>query len=99
MKSYGEKWEGSTLKVEAFVDRKIEDGGEQPRTPSSTNANAEPLRILEIEGVHDKHTSESYNYKIDLGEERVLAGDVLNVDIRLIGGTTAKIMGMLFCRM
>jgi hypothetical protein len=99
MKSYGEKWEGSTLKVEAFVDRKIEDGGEQPRTPSSTNANAEPLRILEIEGVHDKHTSESYNYKIDLGEERVLAGDVLNVDIRLIGGTTAKIMGMMFCRM
>ena len=99
MKSYGEKWEGSTLKVEAFVDRKIEDGGEQPRTPSSTNANAEPLRILEIEGVHDKHTSESYNYKLDLGEERVLAGDVLNVDIRLIGGTTAKIMGMLFCRM
>jgi hypothetical protein len=96
MKSYGEKWEGSTLKVEAFVDRKIEGGG-QPRTPSSTAA--EPLRSLEIEGVHDKHTSESYNYKLDLGEERVLAGDVLNVDIRLIGGTTAKIMGMLFCRM
>jgi hypothetical protein len=96
MKSYGEKWEGSTLKVEAFVDRQIEGGG-QPRTPSSTAA--EPLRSLEIEGVHDKHTSESYNYKLDLGEERVLAGDVLNVDIRLIGGTTAKIMGMLFCRM
>jgi len=96
MKSYGEKWEGSKFKVEAFVDRKIEDGG-QPRTPSSTAA--EPLRSLEIEGVHDKHTSESYNYKIDLGEERVLAGDVLNVDILLIGGTTAKITGMLFCRM
>ena len=96
MKSYGEQWEGSKFKVEAFVDRKIEDGG-QPRTPFSTAA--EPLRSLEIEGVHDKHTSESYNYKIDLGDERVLAGDVLNVNIRLTGGTTAKIMGMLFCRM
>jgi len=96
MKSYGEKWEGSKFKVEAFVHRNIEGGG-RPRTPSSSAG--EPLRSLEIEGVHDKHTSESYNYKIDLGKERVLAGDILNVEIRLIGGTTAKITGMMFCRM
>ena len=86
MKSYGEKWEGSRIKVDAVIDRK---NGE---------ASSKPMRSLEIEGVHDKHTSETYVYKIDFGEERALPGDVLNVHIQLVGGTTAKIMGMMFCR-
>jgi hypothetical protein len=86
MKSYGEKWEDSRFKVDVFIAR------------NSGEASSNPLRSLEIEGVHNKHTSENFDYKIDLGEKRALPGDVLNVHIQLVGGTTAKIMGMMFCR-
>jgi hypothetical protein len=93
MKSYGEKWDGSKVRVEMFIDRK----GYDQQTTGVTRS-LEPLRTLDIEGFHSKKTSESYDYKVDLGDERVLVGDTLRVSIKLIGGNTSKIMGMLFCR-
>lgn len=86
MKSYGDKWEGSKVKIDAFVDRKGDS------SPSS-----EPLRTIYVEGFHDKKTSESYDYKVDLGESQVQVGDNLRIHMKLIGGSTAKVMGMLLC--
>ncbi len=83
MQSYGEKWANSTIEVKAKVIR----GGE--RITEET---------MQMKGYHAKNTSESFNYKMDLGKKRAINGDQLFVDITLVGGTTFKIMGMMFCR-
>ena len=54
---------------------------------------------MQIKGFHAKHTSESYNYKMHLGEIKAVGGDELIVDVNLVGGTTFQIMGMMFCRL
>ena len=53
---------------------------------------------MEIEGFHDTETSESFNFNLDLGEDRAMEGDALVIDVKLVGGTTFKIMGMMFCQ-
>jgi len=85
MTSYGDKWKDSKVRVDAFVDRNGEN--------SSTN----PVKSLEIEGSHDRDTSEIYNHKLDLGSDQALPMDVLRVRFTLLGGTTFKFMGMAFC--
>eukprot|EP00979_Chaetoceros_neogracilis_P005145 scaffold897_cov185-Chaetoceros_neogracile.AAC.3 len=85
MTSYGDKWKDSIVRVDAFVDRNGE-------TPS-----ADPAKSLDIEGFHDRHTSETYNHKLDLGSYQALPKDVLRVRITLLGGTTFKFIGMAFC--
>lgn len=85
MTSYGDKWKDSKVRVDAFVDRNGE-------TPS-----ADPAKSLDIEGFHDRHTSETYNHKLDLGSDQALPKDVLRVRITLLGGTTFKFIGMAFC--
>jgi len=83
MQSYGEKWANSKIVVKASVFRNGEQAAEQS---------------MEMEGFHAKQTSESFNYKMDLGENKALEGDELVVDVNMAGGTTFKIMGMMFCR-
>lgn len=85
MTSYGEKWEGSKIRVDAFVDR---SGKGKAKIPTNT---------MEIVGFHDRHTSETYNYKLDLEEERAFSKDILRVRITLVGGSTFKFMGMAIC--
>jgi hypothetical protein len=85
MTSYGDKWKDSKVRVDAFVDRNGE-------TPS-----ADPAKSLDIKGFHDRHTSETYNHKLDLGSDQALPKDVLRVRITLLGGTTFKFIGMAFC--
>jgi len=86
MQSYGDKWAGSKIEVRASV---FKDGdGQQAAVEQS----------LEIEGFHDSQTSESFNFALDLGEDRAVEGDSLVIDVKLVGGSTFKIMGMMFCR-
>ena len=91
-RSYGERWEGSTLRVEAW------SGGTL-------------LARRDIEGYHDKNTSETYNIKMRLdgagvdgdgdarggGEGGAVAGSDLRIMFELVGGSTFKISGMAIC--
>lgn len=85
MKSYGEKWKDSKVRIEAYVDRSGE-------SPSHT-----PAKTLEISGIHDRHTSETYNHYLDLGSQEATSQDSLRIKFVLIGGNTFKFMGMAFC--
>lgn len=82
MKSYGEKWAESKIKVDAFVIRNGQEGEHQE---------------AEIEGFHMKNTSEVYTTKVKLDDKGALKGNKLHVNIQLVGGSTFKLMGMMFC--
>jgi len=85
MTSYGEKWEGSQILVEPLIERKGD----------SKTENAKTMHIM---GYHDKHTSETYNYKLDLGDDMgIMPKDTLRIRITLVGGMTFKFMGMAIC--
>ena len=84
MTSYGDKWKDSRVLVEAFVS----DSEVFPTTHTKS---------IEILGFHDKHTSETYNYKLDLGSHQVKPGESLRVQVTLIGGSAFKFMGMAMC--
>jgi hypothetical protein len=84
MTSYGDKWKDSRVRVDAFVDRYGQGPSLDPKS-------------LDIDGCHDRHTSETYNHKLDLGSNQALPKDILRVRITLIGGSTFKFMGMAFC--
>ena len=85
MASYGEKWEGSKIRVDAYVDK---DG------EKAANILAKSIDIV---GFHDRQTSETYSHKLDLGEQWVRRKDTLRVRIELVGGSTFKFTGMAVC--
>ena len=94
MTSYGEKWANSKVRVDAFVDKHA-DRGQNGR---ENRPDGVPVKSIDIKGFHDRHTSETYNYKLDLGEkERAVQNDTLRVRVTLLGGSTFKFMGMAFC--
>jgi len=78
MRSYGEKWEGSMLRVEVSSGDKI-------------------LAKQDIEGTHNKKTSETYNIKMKLEGDGVSAGNDVKITFELVGGATFKISGMAIC--
>lgn len=53
------------------------------------------IKKMEIEGFHASETSVSYQHTIELNETDV--GDDIRVSVKLIGGSTFKIMGVSFC--
>ena len=92
MRSYGDRWEGSMLHVEAWSGETL-------------------LARRDIEGYHDKNTSETYNIKMRLdgvgvdgdddarkdGEGGAVTGSDLRITFELVGGSTFKISGMAIC--
>ena len=85
MTSYGEKWEGSTIHVDAIV---------------VTNEEERAVGSRDIVGFHEKQTSETYVHKIDLrakDNKGSKIGDTLKVKTRLVKGDTFKITGLAFC--
>ena len=86
MKSYGEKWKDSLLHVNVTHNPNLKDPTSVPVT----------IGEMDIQGFHDKHTSEYYTHKIDL-RHSVGAREELWVDAVLKGGSTFKIAGMLIC--
>lgn len=96
MTSYGEKWDGSKVLVEAFVDGNKNKGDDQ--VGSLSVPITEPTATMEIAGQHEKETSETYNYKLvfeDGTEAQV--DNTLRIRVKLVGGSTFKFMGMAFC--
>ena len=68
------------------------------------------LALKDIEGYHDKKTSETYNIKMRLdgvgidgddsvkgGERGAVVGSDLRIEFELVGGSTFKISGMAIC--
>ena len=78
MRSYGEKWEGSMLRVEVSSNDKI-------------------MAKQDIEGTHNKKTSETYNIKMKLEGDGVAVGSDVKITFELVGGSTFKISGMAIC--
>ena len=71
LKSYGEKWEGSQVKVDAVIE-----------TKTTAAATTEQYRkSMEITGFHDKHTSETYSVKLDLRSDLDLYMTSLGLDL------------------
>mmetsp|Transcript_2891 Transcript_2891/g.5423 ORF Transcript_2891/g.5423 Transcript_2891/m.5423 type:complete len:523 (+) Transcript_2891:639-2207(+) len=87
MASYGEKWKDSMVHVEVFVHR-------HGQVNAQTN---DPVKYLDINGFHDRNTSETYNYKLDLEDHYAQPNDVVRIRVVLQSGSTFKFMGMAFC--
>ena len=81
MKSYGAKWQNSELQVRTW------------RLQSEGPNVVDERRLL---GFHGKNTSEMYTEAIELSEP-IPAGAGLKVGVKLVGGTTFKLMGLAVC--
>ena len=90
MRSYGDKWEGSKIRVNTLVTR----GGSSNRIEGSTVHDLK--KSTEVKRFHDNKTSETYTFQLVLGQG-AMKNDDLAVKIELVGGSTFKIMGMAFC--
>ena len=94
MKSYGEKWNNSKVRVEVYITKK---------RPTTTTASTGIVieRSIEMNGFHDKKTSETYTHQLDMNGDGTNnigeIGDDLKLRFILVGGSTFKIMGMAFC--
>ncbi len=91
MKSYGEKWEGSEMRMTASISS-------SSTSASPHNQNHTKAASMNILGIHDKNTSETYTHALVLEDDQVaMPNDRLTVQFDLVGGSTFKITGMLFC--
>ena len=85
LKSYGDKWANSQARFTASVMRKGEEAYKE-------------VYQFTLDGFHDATASITYSTKEDIGETTMAkVGDNFRLRIELIGGTTFKIMGMMFC--
>ncbi|KAI2495861.1 hypothetical protein MHU86_18642 [Fragilaria crotonensis] len=85
MKSYGAKWKDSRVRVTLF------DDGPSGKGPISN------VGLYEIPGSHDTTTSVLFPHKLHLDGDGVPEGNWLTARFDLVGGTTFRIQGMLFC--
>jgi hypothetical protein len=95
LKSYGPKWENSTVRLQAFAS-------DAPTVPVDNETSSAQWRRLQLSmdhfaGYHGKNTSEQYSYVTKLVDGPVPVGDHLRLSIQLVGGNTSKIMGMAVC--
>jgi hypothetical protein len=84
MKSYGTKWKNSELGVKIWS------------IPSTNHHDRKLLEKRNIFGTHNKNTSEMYTEEIVLSKP-VDAGEKMQVEFKLAGGETFKIMGLAVC--
>lgn len=85
LKSYGDKWANSQARFTASVMRKGDEAYKE-------------VHQFTLDGFHDATASITYSAKEDIGETIMAkVGDNFRLQIELIGGTTFKIMGMMFC--
>lgn len=91
MKSYGNKWKDSRLRVHFYAS----DKGGAAASVESSNSSASLVDVpLTLEGFHDSNTSVQYHTTFDVD---AAVGASLAASFTLIGGTTFKIIGMFFC--
>ena len=91
MKSYGDRWNNSHVLVQAFeFQQNNETMGYSPL----------PLASMDIQGFHNSETSVSYKYSIPINIKDATPGSTSNgigLTMELVGGSTAKIMGLSVC--
>jgi hypothetical protein len=84
MKSYGDKWQNSELKATVWSH------------PSAGQQDQILLDERNLFGTHDKNTSEMYTEEIILSKP-VDAGEKIQLEAKLVGGETFKLMGIAVC--
>jgi hypothetical protein len=96
MRSYGEKWENSTVEMniwQAHTNNAIDGNGR-----NGDNNNSMPLlHSQRIQGFHNKETSEIYPMDLELSPP-IQPHSTLRIDFRLVAGTTFKILGLALCQ-
>jgi hypothetical protein len=88
MKSYGDKWDNSRVKLTIFE--------QAVGSEADTSVTWKLIKSAELEGFHNKTTSEMYTERIVLSEP-VSAGRSLKLTVALVSGKTFKIMGLAIC--
>ena len=106
MKSYGDKWGKSRVKVtilEAKQRSNSNDNNNNNKGKSNNNNNNNalefhniPFREQTMEGFHDKKMSEMYTEEMELNE-LIYPPSMLQIRLQLISGTTFKVMGLAVC--
>jgi hypothetical protein len=94
LKSYGEKWINSMVLFQLYIQRR------QREVVVNNNNNTGPELITswELSGYHRANTSVSRVHRVDIGTERAAqVGDVVELHMRLIGGTSFKLRSLLLC--
>jgi len=94
MKSFGDKWANSSVRVQAFEiqrnDETVDDKGFVPPLV--------PIASIEVLGFHDSKTSVSYKESIPISMIGATSStSSLRLTMELVGGSTAKIMGLTVC--
>lgn len=89
MKSYGDRWANSHVLVQAFeFQQNNETMGHSPL----------PVASMDIPGFHSSETSVSYKYSIPINiEDATRSSNGIGLTMELVGGSTAKIMGLSVC--
>jgi hypothetical protein len=82
LRSYGEAWEGSEVLITVRRKRELTDW-----TTTATK---------QLFGIHNSETSITYESEIRFPDEIEIGSDA-QVEIKLTGGTTFKIVGMMMC--
>jgi hypothetical protein len=87
MKSYGEKWEGSRAHILVTV-----------KPPPGVSNQSDFQTVLDgyIDGVHNSTSSIIYTSKFNLEPAAEEGSDVV-LNVKLVGGSTFKITGMMLC--
>jgi hypothetical protein len=95
LKSYGEAWAGSRIKIEVEIE-----------SPPSAGSSRRPPRRAEyfVEGHHAKRISVSYPHRFrlpggDAGGVEAKAGDTIRARFTNVGNTQFKISGLAFCEL
>jgi len=87
MKSYGDRWANSSVRVQAF---------EFQQNNKTMGHSPLPVASMDISGVHNSETSVSYKYSIPINIEDASSNGI-RLTMELVGGSTAKIMGLSVC--
>ena len=88
MKSYGEKWTDSKVRVQCFQKR---------QSANNNDSEWEVLQQTSIAGSHEKYTSETYQQLLDLSSPPIEPGAALRIEATLLDGSTFKILGVAIC--
>jgi hypothetical protein len=88
LKSYGPKWKDSAIHVKVSIVRR--------RTNGTTEDDDESSKNVSLMGIHDSMTSVNYAEKIQLSSA-ALPGDEVHATFQMIGGSSFRINGLLFC--
>ena len=90
MRSYGEKWEGSEVKLTATVTKAAKNL--TTKDPNDTNVTS-----MHISGSHNVSASISHTDVMTLEGAGAENGDSMTLEIELVGGNTFKIQGLMMC--